>query len=57
MKDYRRIKTSSGNVYYMEMSEEEIREKDKAWLAAAVPVLTLAFVYGCAIAAGVIKIF
>lgn len=57
MKDYRRIKTSSGNVYYMEMSEEEIREKDKAWLAAAVPVLTLAFVYGCAIAAGLIKIF
>ena len=57
MKDYRRIKTSSGNVYYMEMTEEEIREKDRAWLMAAVPILTLAFVYGCAVAAGLIKFF
>ena len=57
MKDYRRIKTSSGNVYYMELTEEEVKAKDKAWLTAAVPVLTLAFIYGCAIAAGIIKIF
>ena len=57
MKDYRRIKTSSGNVYYMEMTEAEVKAKDRAWLIAAVPVLTLAFVYGCALAAGLIKIF
>ena len=52
MNDYRKIRTSSGHVYYMELSEEEVRAKDRVWLMIAVPVMTLAFVYGCALAAG-----
>lgn len=53
MKDYIRIKTHGGTVYYMELSEEEVMKRDRVWLFISVPVLTLAFVYGCAFAAGI----
>lgn len=54
MRGYKRIKTSSGRVYYMEMDEKEVRIKDEMILMATAPVITLICVFICAIAAGLI---
>ena len=54
MRGYRKVKTSSGNTYYMEMTEKEVRAKDELILMATAPVITLICVFVCAVAAGLI---
>ena len=57
MRGYRKVRTSSGRVYYIEMDKAEVEKKDWQILMATAPVITLACVFICAIAAGMIKVF
>lgn len=38
MKDYKKVKGWSGNIYWVEMTEQEVREREEHKLIVAVPV-------------------
>lgn len=57
MRGYKKVKTSSGNTYYIEMKECDVSKRDELILMATAPVITLMCILACAVASGMIKIF